>query len=179
MRTATCHPDRLHNAKGLCKQCYDKFRRPPDVNRATNALPEVKARKQQWVAQKRSENPRFFADRHRLKRYGLTSSAAWDLMYQQGGKCKICLRSLEDRLFHIDHDHITGTLRGILCAACNTAIGMLQESEFVLHRALAYLRYHGSLKYLAPHGLESLVNFADLPPRRKAALAPSSPSPEV
>jgi len=46
------------------------------------------------------------------------------------GKCKICGRKRQEgeKDFHIDHDHITGEYRGILCLQCNHALGNIQDS---------------------------------------------------
>jgi hypothetical protein len=62
--------------------------------------------------------------RNRLRKYGLTVFAARELERAQGGTCAICADaiSLSDRRSHIDHDHETGKVRGILCAPCNQAI---------------------------------------------------------
>lgn len=62
--------------------------------------------------------------RNRLRKYGLTVFAARELEKLQGGTCAICADaiSLSDRRSHIDHDHETGKVRGILCAPCNQAI---------------------------------------------------------
>lgn len=171
MKQATCHPEQKHNAKGLCKPCYDKQRRPPEVNRVMNARPDVKAQKQDWVERRRAACPRFFADRHRLKRYGLSEADARRIMESQHGNCKICQKNLDGIRFHIDHDHTTGKVRGILCAACNTGIGMLAESEFSFLRAIAYLQYHGSLQTILPNSLVTSIRFVDLPTQRQEPLA--------
>jgi hypothetical protein len=62
--------------------------------------------------------------RNRLRRYGLSVFAAREMEKAQGGTCAICAEaiSLSDRRSHIDHDHETGKVRGILCAPCNQAI---------------------------------------------------------
>lgn len=44
--------------------------------------------------------------------------------------------------WHIDHDHVTGKVRGILCRTCNTAIGALGDSVEGLTLALNYLKKH-------------------------------------
>jgi len=56
------------------------------------------------------------------------------------GKCSICGREREEgeKDFHIDHDHITGKYRGILCPQCNYALGNIQDSP--LH-AIALCEY--------------------------------------
>ncbi len=44
--------------------------------------------------------------------------------------------------WHIDHDHQTGVVRGVLCAWCNTALGLLGDSPERIDRAADYLRTH-------------------------------------
>lgn len=59
-----------------------------------------------------------------LRRYGLTESDYEELLRQQGGKCAIC-QGTENEL-QIDHSHIQGVVRGLLCNPCNT---VLQEDN--------------------------------------------------
>jgi hypothetical protein len=40
---------------------------------------------------------------------------------------------------HLDHDHATGVVRGMLCFPCNAAIGHLRDDPQVVRRAAAYL----------------------------------------
>jgi len=76
--------------------------------------------------------------RARLKRYGLAPEA-YDLMLaEQGGVCAIC-RGPEVRTFHVDHDHLTGRVRGILCASCNHVLGRMKDDPALLRAAAAYL----------------------------------------
>jgi hypothetical protein len=46
----------------------------------------------------------------------------------------------EGKTFHIDHDHETGAIRGLLCQPCNHALGLFQESAAVLDQARTYLK---------------------------------------
>lgn len=58
----------------------------------------------------------------------------------QGGGCFICGRPpREDISLHVDHDHSTGTIRGILCFRCNNALADFQEDPGLLAKAAAYL----------------------------------------
>lgn len=74
------------------------------------------------------------------KKYGMTPED-WDRLHdEQLGRCPICLRTLaEVGSIHIDHDHTTGKIRGLLCNCCNMGIGQLQDSPDVIRRALQYL----------------------------------------
>jgi len=79
--------------------------------------------------------------RNRLRRYGLTVFAARELERAQGGTCAICedAISLQDRRSHIDHDHETGKVRGILCAPCNQGIAYFDRMIGNEKKIRAYL----------------------------------------
>lgn len=59
----------------------------------------------------------------------------------QDGRCAIC-RTAE--AVHVDHDHTTGQVRGMLCFPCNAALGQLGDRPEVLRRALSYLSRHSA-----------------------------------
>ena len=65
---------------------------------------------------------------------------------KQKGLCAICAVTLtKDRSItsaHIDHNHETGTVRGILCAGCNSGLGMFKENPEALLNAVEYLEIH-------------------------------------
>lgn len=52
--------------------------------------------------------------------------------------CDCCGRTDAKRMC-IDHDHLTGQVRGRLCVSCNTAIGKLGDNVAGLQRAIDYL----------------------------------------
>ena len=72
-----------------------------------------------------------------LRKYGLTVKAYEALLELQGGKCAACLR-IHARKLHVDHDHETGAIRGLLCVHCNVALGQLEDNPA---RVLALLKY--------------------------------------
>ncbi|MEV7023534.1 endonuclease VII domain-containing protein [Kitasatospora sp. NPDC093558] len=77
-------------------------------------------------------------DRRRYfkRTHGLTEAELAVLFAEQCGICAICL---ERRAEHVDHDHETGRVRGVLCFACNAALGQLRDRPDVLRRAADYL----------------------------------------
>lgn len=77
------------------------------------------------------------------KKFGISPEDYDQLLESQDGRCAICRRPdsrSRYKPFHVDHDHKTGKVRGLLCAGCNTGLGNLQDDPEVLLRAIAYLR---------------------------------------
>ncbi|MFI0211941.1 endonuclease VII domain-containing protein [Streptomyces diastaticus] len=75
------------------------------------------------------------------RRYGMTTRELADMRHAQGSACAVC-RHANVRLF-VDHNHVTGAVRGLLCGNCNSGIGLLQDNPRVLERALTYLQSVG------------------------------------
>jgi hypothetical protein len=76
--------------------------------------------------------------RAHLKRYGISPAEYDALLAKQGGACAICRRRAKGRLC-VDHCHVTGMVRGLLCHECNGALGWLKDDQASLVAALAYL----------------------------------------
>lgn len=114
--------------------------------------PEVR---KAYYARYRAENPDKIAEHNRraaLKRkYGMTIEEYDLLVDQQGGRCAICPATepgggpSRRGYWHVDHDHATGRIRGLLCMDCNVGLGRLGDSVEGLERALAYLKRNGPL----------------------------------
>lgn len=69
---------------------------------------------------------------HKFRNYGLTPDQVANLPKE----CEICG---ETNNLHIDHEHATGLVRGILCGGCNRGIGMLRENISSIQSAIQYL----------------------------------------
>lgn len=80
-----------------------------------------------------------FARNLRAK-YGLTVQEWERLLVLQGEKCPVCSKSLTRKNTHVDHDHKTGQIRGLLCFECNTGIGKFHDDIEWLLAAVAYLQ---------------------------------------
>ncbi|MGW5012423.1 endonuclease VII domain-containing protein [Micromonospora chalcea] len=74
---------------------------------------------------------------HLRRRYGVGEKEFQELLAEQGGVCAICRRPDPE---HLDHDHRTGWVRGILCFNCNGGLGQFKDNAEVLARAITYLR---------------------------------------
>lgn len=78
--------------------------------------------------------------RQALKAYGLTQESLNAILERQEHQCPICERFLAyPTVRAIDHCHVTGSVRGVLCRRCNTALGLLEDSPATLERAMEYL----------------------------------------
>lgn len=78
--------------------------------------------------------------RARLRQYGLTEAAFTTMLEEQGRRCAICRTGIDAKNCHIDHDHATGVVRGLLCFGCNTGLGSFGDDETRLAAAIAYLK---------------------------------------
>lgn len=77
----------------------------------------------------------------RYKRdYGITIADYEQIYRDQGGVCKICSKVPTVERLHVDHDHDTGAVRGLLCRQCNAALGMLGDSVEIIQNAINYLK---------------------------------------
>jgi predicted nucleic acid-binding Zn ribbon protein len=80
------------------------------------------------------------ATARRRRAYGLTTSEYRALLDHQRGRCAICDRLPRTRPLHVDHDHRTGLVRGLLCSRCNhDLLGAAHERPDLLRAAAWYL----------------------------------------
>ena len=70
---------------------------------------------------------------------GLTPEGYDALATAQNGACAICGCRSDTRALHVDHDHRTGKIRGLLCNNCNRCLGLLKDDVAVLRSAITYL----------------------------------------
>jgi hypothetical protein len=72
--------------------------------------------------------------------YGLDGERARDLLTVQSGRCAICGRKPRAKALAVDHDHVSGAVRGYLCQRCNhDLLGAAHDSLDILRAAVAYL----------------------------------------
>jgi hypothetical protein len=130
--------------KGLCKAHYEKKRQ------ARNPPCSVPGchRRQSYVklalclahfqASPQGQNQKL------KSKYGIGLVEFNQMMYEQNGNCAICKKpeSRNQRL-SVDHDHKTQEVRGLLCFACNAALGFFQDNPQILENAKQYLKKKG------------------------------------
>lgn len=75
------------------------------------------------------------------KRYGITLEQFEEMAAKQKGRCAVCRQPPRNKHgLCLDHCHRTGRVRGLLCAGCNTAIGVLERDKRWTAAALNYLK---------------------------------------
>lgn len=79
------------------------------------------------------------ADWQRLKKYGLDKDSYEVLLQKQKNKCAICTKEFISTP-HVDHNHKTGKVRGLLCYPCNSGLGQFEDDIDRLKRAIKYLK---------------------------------------
>lgn len=126
------HRSRKDGVASRCKPCSSKA----SIASARRNPEKQLTKMREW----RANNPKSHRPGVLKRLYGLTMAEYNELFISQNSKCAICLRvPSENKLLHVDHDHQTGVVRGLLCQQCNHAIGLLQENPDVIQRALNYL----------------------------------------
>lgn len=94
-----------------------------------------------------------YRNKHLKKKYGITQFQYTQMFDKQKGKCGICENEMNimngtptkgvsrnGRDCCVDHDHKTGTIRGLLCFHCNTALGHLFDDLTILDKIHRYLK---------------------------------------
>lgn len=134
-----CHGSDMKNRRDtdeeFRKKCVEKCKEYYRKNRE-----QLRKQKREWAAENK--------DRNRYRRieigFGL-SQEQFDAVFEHQGKCcGICKsetygKSRNRLSWHIDHDHSTGVVRGILCSRCNPMLGLGRDSIDILRKAIEYL----------------------------------------
>jgi hypothetical protein len=106
-----------------------------ETNRRYNAKrtpkPLTEAQKKRKRTKRRESNL--------MSKYGLTIAEYDGMMKRQQSCCAICRQRFGKRP-HVDHDHKTDRVRGLLCHGCNTSLGGFRDDSRILLQAVMYLR---------------------------------------
>ncbi len=107
-------------------------------------------RSRDFMARQRKERPehqRAVSRKSLLAKYGVTPERFDAMLAEQGGVCKTCGKKPDvptnqhGRLgFVVDHDHVTGKVRGLLCPKCNLILGLANDDPELLVSCSKYLR---------------------------------------
>ena len=81
----------------------------------------------------------YWNERRQAQRYGMTADQYREMLALQDGCCAICRRKPTGRRLAVDHEHRTGRVRGLLCDACNRAIGQFGDDPTRIRCAAEYV----------------------------------------
>ena len=134
------------NLSGACRQCLNEKqnewrRNNPEARRATERKTAAKnrIRRNEQARQRSKDHPEKKLNCRLKREYGINLSILESIKEYQSYKCAICNKDLLGKNLHIDHDHETGKIRGLLCSQCNVGIGMLNDNPILLRDAARYL----------------------------------------
>lgn len=114
--------------KAAANNAAYRKRHPEKANRASDA----------W----KNRNPERVRLTHVKRKFGLTEEAYIMLLSAQSNSCAICNEKFT-KTPHVDHNHNTNVVRGLLCDLCNRGLGFFREEVLRLLAAAEYLKSHG------------------------------------
>jgi hypothetical protein len=140
-----------------CRSCFAAYTRGDRSTSVPNPARECEQCGKSYVPRQLKSNAKFCSrtckDRSlvgtragRTKwlttKYGINADE-YDVMFaEQDGKCAICgTEQAAGRygVFHVDHCHKTGRLRGLLCSSCNHGLGQFRDDPAVMRLAAEYV----------------------------------------
>ena len=143
----------FHEATGMrdghrseCKACSREIRRAWYAANRQSSIAYVKRWQQEnkehlhaYRREYRKGRKAEDRDAHLRRTFGITSTDYEELLARQGGGCGICGKRPGKISLHVDHDHETGEIRGLLCVGCNNALGQFHDDPMLLERATDYV----------------------------------------
>jgi hypothetical protein len=91
-----------------------------------------------------------------VRTYGITVAQYDAILIHQNGVCAICQNPPKTRRLHVDHDHKSGRVRGLLCFRCNRIL-VANHSVQTVKKVLAYLEREFDGRNLSPHSSTTLL----------------------
>ena len=127
----------------------ERYREDIDVSRERNRKYRQENRdkilqdRREWY----KENKTKVSDQVKLRTYNVTREEFEAMKNRCDNKCEICMEVFSTP--YIDHCHITGCARGLLCQKCNSAIGFLKDDVDLVKSAVRYLeKYSGKFVHM-------------------------------
>lgn len=159
---ADCGKILSSNYANYCKPCYQQYHKYKQILTEEEKLQKLQIRAQyhaDWVKNKRkklkalgikSMTPDWWK-RYLIKHtYGITLEQFDELLKQQNYSCAICgIKhdiSARHKKLHIDHDHKSNKIRGLICLQCNTGLGKFKDDTELMRKAIRYLENNNGTK---------------------------------
>lgn len=138
------YTEHLRAAAPICSQCGE-MKASHEMSKGSPHLCKqcAVANQMAWKAANPDRFKKAQRRSHLKKMFNLTEAEYDAIFSEQGYRCTICGKQPTDpRGFkpHVDHDHQTGAIRGILCNRCNMGLGCFGDDIETLARAIEYLQ---------------------------------------
>lgn len=90
----------------------------------------------------RELNPELRRNTALKTKFGITLAEYEEMFDKQNGVCAICLQQevLKNKRLAVDHNHVTGKIRGLLCGKCNKGLGLFSDDFQLIMKAVNYLK---------------------------------------
>lgn len=124
-----------------CRECTNsRFQRWRSSLSEVEKVNKAKRYKQNLVDKGKVLTKEQRREKHLKYYYNITRKHYNNMLELQYSKCLICKCTLSDKFRgHVDHDHQSGVIRGILCRSCNLGLGHFRDDENILQSAITYL----------------------------------------
>jgi len=124
-----------------CRQFFDASNFYKNKTYEDNLTGACKECIKQQTSKYYHSNPRIAKNSELKRKFGITLDQYNQMLVDQEYKCACCgtLNPQGKGIFHVDHCHKTGVIRGLLCHLCNTGIGKLGDDLPGLLKAVRYL----------------------------------------
>lgn len=125
------HPDPVDGLSTVCKICNRTRIKVSTANYSPEKLAEIDAR--------RNSDP--YKNTRLMRKFGIDVNFYNQLISEQCNNCAICAHGFTGaNSAQVDHDHVTGKVRGLLCRTCNMGLGVFRDEPDKLQQAVEYLR---------------------------------------
>lgn len=103
--------------------------------------PKVREKLNAQARERYNKNPQDYIFRHIKYKYKITKEEYENILKKQNNKCLGCEKEFNDNNKpYIDHCHIRGQVRGLLCFHCNTALGHTRDDIKILTNLINYIK---------------------------------------
>lgn len=134
------HPKTIDGLSIVCKICNRLRIKASTAKYSPEKLAEIDER--------RKSDP--YKSATLMRAFGIDLEFYNHLLSQQENRCAICTNDFTGSDFpQVDHDHITGRVRGLLCRTCNMGLGMFKDDITKLEQATNYLKLTSEISHIA------------------------------
>jgi hypothetical protein len=118
-----------------CKSCTSTW------SQEYNQTPKGKSKKKASY----EKNKKILKNQQLIKDFGITLKEYELKLKNQNGGCAICKRTPKQnkKMLAVDHCHVTGKNRGLLCSSCNILLGFIEKNKLDFSSISGYLTKHG------------------------------------